>query len=299
MSRKTILCAGSAVLDHVYRLDAFPLPGTKNKARDFALVGGGCAANEAVAIARLGGRARIVCPLGVDAVGDEILRGLAREGVDTTTAVRVSGARSPISAILVDGSGERIIVNNRDDSLNAARLDDPDAVLAGADAVLADNRFPDLTLPVLAAARARGLPVVLDGDRPTRETELFLTRSTHVVFSAEGLRATAGRHDLVEGLRALAGSTPAWLCVTDGPNGAWWLEGGAIRHAPAFPVAAIDTLGAGDVFHGAFVLQLAEGADVAAAVRFSAAAAAIKCTRFGGRDGAPSRAEVAAFLATA
>jgi sulfofructose kinase len=119
------------------------------------------------------------------------------------------------------------------------------------------------------------------------------------VFSAEGLRATAGRHDLVEGLRALAGATPAWLCVTDGPNGAWWLEGATIRHCPAFPVVAVDTLGAGDVFHGAFVLRLAEGADVESAVRFSAAAAAIKCTRFGGRAGAPSRPEVEAFLARA
>jgi sulfofructose kinase len=151
----------------------------------------------------------------------------------------------------------------------------------------------------MIAARARGLPVVLDGDRPTRATEMFLTRSTHVVFSAEGLRATAGRHDLVEALKVIAGQTEAWLCVTDGPNGAWWLENGAIRHQPAFPVVAVDTLGAGDVFHGAFVLRLAEGATEADAALFSAAAAAIKCTRFGGRDGAPSRAEVDAFLTSA
>jgi sulfofructose kinase len=294
----TILCAGSAVLDHVYRLDSFPLPGTKNKAQGFALVGGGCAANEAVAIARLGGQARLVSPLGPDVIGDEILRGLAREGVDVTHVVRVPDARSPMSAIFVDATGERIIVNNRDDSLNAGRLPDVAAPLVEVDGLLVDNRFPELVVPLMEAARARHLPVVLDGDRPTRATADFLVHATHAVFSAEGLRATAGTHDLIEGLRRISRSTAAWLCVTDGASGAWWLDNGAIRHQPAFAVKAIDTLGAGDVFHGAFALRLAEGAPEDEAVLFAAAAAAVKCTRFGGRDGAPSRAEVMALLGT-
>jgi sulfofructose kinase len=66
---------------------------------------------------------------------------------------------------------------------------------------------------------------------------------------------------------------------------------------PAFAVEAVDTLGAGDTFHGAFALALAEGRDIQAAMRFAAAAAAIKCTRFGGIEGAPLRGEVEAFLA--
>ena len=61
-------------------------------------------------------------------------------------------------------------------------------------------------------------------------------------------------------------------------------------------MTAVDTLGAGDVWHGAFALRLAEGADELTAIRFASAAAALKCTRPGGRMGAPSRAEVAAFL---
>ena len=75
-----------------------------------------------------------------------------------------------------------------------------------------------------------------------------------------------------------------------------WLDGDVLRHLPAFPIKAVDTLGAGDVFHGAFTLALAEGMPEAAALRFASAAAAIKCTRFGGGAVSPTRAELAAFL---
>ena len=76
-----------------------------------------------------------------------------------------------------------------------------------------------------------------------------------------------------------------------------FVEDGTIAHLPAFAVEAVDTLGAGDVWHGAFALGLAEGQGERAAIRFASAAAAIKCTRFGGRAGAPQRTEIEAFLA--
>ena len=72
-------------------------------------------------------------------------------------------------------------------------------------------------------------------------------------------------------------------------------SGGALRRMPVFAVEAVDTLGAGDIFHGAFALALAEGRDEVAAMRFGAAAAALKCTRFGGIAGTPRRAEVEAL----
>jgi sulfofructose kinase len=76
-----------------------------------------------------------------------------------------------------------------------------------------------------------------------------------------------------------------------------WREGGAIREMPVFPITAVDTLGAGDVFHGAFALALAEGCGIAGSMRFAAASAGLKCTRFGGSTGAPHRSEVEALLA--
>ncbi len=289
------------VRDHVFRLRHFPRPGEKVRARAFASVLGGCAANAALAVARLGGEARFAAPLGgpagVDAAGDEILRDLAVNGVDCRGAVRLSGASSPISTILIDASGERMIANHRDDRLSELRAPDPGALVASVDAVLVDNRFADFVLPICAAARARGAIVVLDGDRATSHSDPLLTAATHVIFAADGLRATAPCDDLADGLRRIGSCTAAFVGVTDGPRGVLWLENGTVRRMPAFAVEAVDTLAAGDVFHGAFALALSEGQGPSQAMRFASAAAALKCTRFGGGEGAPKRAEVAEFLA--
>src|SRR5207248_2808670 len=89
----------------------------------------------------------------------------------------------------------------------------------------------------------------------------------------------------------------AFLAVTNGPDDILWIDAGTVRSLPVFAIAAVDTLGAGDIFHGAFALALAEGSSPLAAMRFAAASAALKCTRFGGISGAPPRAEVEEFLA--
>ena len=163
---------------------------------------------------------------------------------------------------------------------------------------MADNRFPEFSLPVAQAAKKNGKIVVMDADDPTGETDALLGACSHVVFSSHGLRTTAEMQDFEAGLNATANRTAALLAVTDGPNGVWWHDGKSVHQIGAHRVRAIDTLGAGDVFHGACVLALAEGRDFEQALRFSAAAAAVKCTRFGGIDGAPTRPEVAAFLAS-
>jgi sugar/nucleoside kinase (ribokinase family) len=299
-----VVCTGIAVLDAVFQVAQFPVPEAKTQASAFMIVPGGCAANAAVAIARLGGRARFAGPLGgpagEEATGDRIAAALAAEQVDCGWCERVPGVASSMSAICIDPRGERAIVNYRDDRLAAARPRDPAAIVADAAAVLADNRFPEFVLPICEAARARGIPVVLDADKPTRATDILLRVASHVVFSAEGLRATAETHDLGAGLERIAAASGAFLAATDGANGMFWLPPGGpgkSRRMPAFAVEPIDTLGAGDVFHGAFALALTEGRAETDAIRFAAAAAAIKCTRFGGITGAPARAELEAFLA--
>ena len=95
----------------------------------------------------------------------------------------------------------------------------------------------------------------------------------------------------------MAPRTEAFLAVSDGPGPVRYIAEGAVRTMPVFKIEAIDTLAAGDVFHAGIALALAEGRDAVAAMRFGAAAAALKCTRFGGSMGAPKRAEVEAFLA--
>ena len=299
-----VVCTGIAVLDAVFRVPQFPVPEVKTQASEFMITSGGCAANAAVAIARLGGRARFAGPLGgppgAEAIGDRIVAALADAQVDCVACPRLPGVASSMSSICIDPRGERAIVNYRDDRLAAVRPSEPSTIVATADAVLADNRFAEFVLPICEAARARGIPVVLDADKPTHATDTLLGVASHVVFSAEGLRATAGTHDLGAGLERIAATSSAFLAATDGANGMFWLvpgtRGGSRRMA-AFEIRAIDTLAAGDVFHGAFALALAAGRPESDAMRFAAAAAAIKCTRFGGITGAPTAAEVAAFMA--
>jgi len=298
---KLIVCAGMSVIDHVYRLAAFPAPGTKTRAEDFFSVLGGCAANAAIAVGRLGGRARVISPLGGppgrDLTGDNVLAKLQYEDIDVAHVVRVDGAATSRSSILIHGEGERTIISYRDPKLDNARPRDPESAIGGADAVLIDNRFPEFVLPVARAAAAAGEIVVLDGDRPSRMTDELLSVSTHVVFSAEGLRLTAGTDDLAAGLSAVAARTEAFLAVTHGSEDMLWLDRGAVRRMPAFQIEAVDTLGAGDVFHGAFALALAEGRDIPSAMRFAAATAAIKCSRIGGGAATPYRDEVERLLA--
>jgi sugar/nucleoside kinase (ribokinase family) len=298
-----ILCAGIAVLDEVFRVRECPLPDTKVEASEFITVGGGCAANAAVAVARLGGTVSFAAPLGgpagEDAMGDRLIGGLAEERVDCVGCVRVAGARTGVSAIFLDARGERTIATYRDRRLDAAVPADPDALVATVDAVLVDNRFPGFVTPICSAGRRRGIPVVIDADKATVETDPLLALGTHVIFSGECLRSTAGTGDLAAGLGRVAQFTDAFVAVTNGPLPVLWRDNGAIRDMAVFPVEAVDTLGAGDVLHGAFTLALAEGSAIPEAMRFAAAAAGLKCTRFGGSTGAPRRAEVEALLAGA
>jgi sulfofructose kinase len=296
-----ILCAGIIALDEVFRVEKFPRPDVKTPAHSFFVVNGGCAANAAVAVARLGGRAALAGPLGgppgEDSNGDRVLAALARERVDCSGCQRVAGLSTPLSAIFIDARGERMIVTHRDCRLDAARPADPAGLVASVDALLADNRFPEFVRPICVAARARGISVVLDADGPTPMGDDLLRIASHVVFSSEGLRATTGLDDLGVALGRIADTTPSFLAVTRGAQDVLWCQGRTLRGSPVFAVEAVDTLGAGDVFHGAFTLALAEGRDATAAMRFAAAAAGLKCTRVGGSAGAPRRAEVEALLA--
>jgi sugar/nucleoside kinase (ribokinase family) len=172
-----------------------------------------------------------------------------------------------------------------------------DELVAGIDGVLADNRCPEFALPICAAARRRGLPVVLDADKPTTPSDPFFAIATHVVFSRTALCGTTGNDDLVAALTKIGGGIPGFLAVTGGPDPIRWRDGTAFRALPVFEIDAVDTLAAGDVFHGAFILALLETGDELRALRFAAAVAALKCLRFGGGLACPSRREVDDFLA--
>ena len=296
-----VVCVGISVFDYVFTVDRLPEAQVKHYARGRLEVTGGIAANAARAVARLGGEATLVSRIGDDLAGRAVRADLAAEGIDTSALHALAGARTSLSAVIIDPSGERMLVNDTDPRVLRGLDGVPPAAFEGADAVLADTRWADGARLAMAAARERGVPGVLDFDRVPDHggTEDLLTLASHVVFGRQGLAALAGTEDVGAGLRFArdAAGPAAWLAVTAGAEGAYRLDGaGEVRHLPGFMVASVDTLAAGDVFHAAFALALAEGRPEVEAARFGNAAAALKCTRPGGGAGAPLRREVDEFL---
>lgn len=284
-----VMVAGSAVLDFVYQMEHLPQLAQKYQANTVEVVGGGCAANAAVAIARLGGEAQLLAHFGRDEVAQTVLTDLTGEGVDCSLCDLAEGGRSAVSSVYVDAAGERQIMAFRGNGL--AR--DPSSFDLRCDAVLADTRWPEAARLVFELGNALGVPTILDGEAPV-PIELAASAS-HVVFSEQGLAAFTGIPDwrpaLVQAARELAG----FVAVTRGGDGVAWINDG-VREQAGFSVDVKDTLGAGDVWHGAFALRLAEGVDEENAMRFASAAAALKCTGLGGRKAAPDRETVENFL---
>lgn len=292
-----VLCVGVAVLDTIFAIERFPGEPTKTFARDFVQTGGGPAANGAVTIARLGGRASLWARVGDDAVGAFIVEEFARERVDATRVRRVPGHRSGVSSVVIDAAGERNITAFADRTLDPSPDWLPDDIPADAALLLCDVRWPAGSRRAMELARARGATVVLDADLTADDAVARLIGgATHAIFSAPALARLAETGDVAEGLARAQALTSGVVGVTRGREGFVWLEGGALRSVPAFAVDVVDTLAAGDVFHGAFALGLAEGRDIQAAGRFAAGAAALKCTRFGGRLAIPTRAELDRFM---
>lgn len=292
-----LLFIGIAVLDYVFSVDALPVAPVKYRARALDVVGGGLAANAALAAARLGADVSLATRLGDDLPAAEIVAGLEANGVDCALARHFSGRRSPVSAVFLNPAGERMIMNHADPEMP----DDigwlPSALPSGTAAVLGDIRWDEGARYLFGLARRAGIPAVLDVDRAPRDPAL-LDAATHVALSMQALGEISGEGDARAGLEKLARRHGGWLAVTAGADGVWFTESGAIAHEPAFKIDAVDTLAAGDVWHGALALALGEKMTPREAVRFASAAAAIKCERRGGREGAPNRGEVETFLAT-
>lgn len=298
VSQPHILCIGMPVRDLAFRIEELPARGSKANASHFEEISGGNALNAAIGIARLGGRAALCGPMGDsgETTSGNIFRQMADEGIATDRLIRMPGLVTPISNIMIDPSGERTIVTFRDPALWDVTLPDADTLLADCAAIMVENRCASFAIELCAEARRRDIPVVVDGDRTMSLSDGLLTASSHLIFSSEALQTTAGIADDLRALRKLASVTQAFVAGTRGPKGTIWLDAnGAAQETPAFPVHSVDTLGAGDIFHGAFTLAITEGQALPHALRFASAAAALKCTRHGGAFACPSRPEVEAL----
>ncbi|ARM92309.1 carbohydrate/purine kinase protein (plasmid) [Rhizobium sp. CIAT894] len=293
---RSVLCVGAAVLDTLFRVRSLPTGQGKILPYDMLQVAEGMASSAAFAVARLGGHASLWGSVGDDATGERIMADLGNSGIDTSGMLRVAGARSAVSTILIDDQGERLIVPFYDAGLHDTVKPVTQQDISSFDAVLVDVRWPKLALRTLSAARETGKPAILDGDVAGEGViEMLAPAASHIVFSQPAAERLTGTTELVKTVGLLKRRFEhAFISVTAGENGCFWFDdrSGEIAHLAAPKVRTIDTLAAGDIFHGAFALATAEGLPIAETMRVASMAAALKCQVFGGRTGAPARAEL-------
>ena len=290
--RGRVLCVGCVVLDHIFRVEALPVGGLKTVASDHVEQGGGMAATAAAAIAALGGEVRLWARLGDDTAGSALLAELQGCGICCDGVAVVPGGATAMSVVHIDPAGERMLTNypGRLPSDPSGR---PLDQLSSFGAVLIDPRWPEGGLASAEAARRAGVPSVLDGDAADRSVLAALTEAVdHAVFSEQGLRVLTEEDDPLMALRMVPHRPDQILAVTMGAAGSIWMHDDEMFKVPAEPVEVRDTNGAGDVFHGAYALALAEGRSVLDAARFATWAAVEKCRLGAGWSKMPMRTTV-------
>ena len=285
-----IICVGIAVMDQIFTLDSLPKEGGKYFAHNYLEVGGGPAATAAATIAKLGGQVEFWGRVGDGKIGDRIIDELNSYGVNTEYVKRIPRAQSSIPAVLVDKHGERLIINRPTPGLDPDPSWLPLERIASQNGVLADSRWIEGAELVFETAKATGIPALLDADStPDHQISKLVKLASHVAFSESGLKAMDAGKDVKAALRQVNKDYKSWVCVTQGSKGTFWLDQNQLKSQPAYLVDVVDTLGAGDVFHGALIYALAEGFTIPEAIKFSSATAALKCTQLGGRAGIPNR----------
>jgi len=306
-NRPPILVVGSINIDLVARVDRFPAPGETIAGGDLRQIAGGKGANQAVAVARLGGRAAMVGRVGDDAFGTSMREQLAREGVDVSHVRLSKGTPTGSAVILVDAAGRNSIVvsagaNGRlsPDDLRAA-----EPVIRSAACVVAQLEVPLAVVEAVAEmCRAAGVPMILDpapvppGGLPEA---LFgvdvLTPNRTEALQLVG-RGTADRVEPTRLATELLGRGPRAVVLKLDAEGALVADAASVRAVAAFPVEVLDSTAAGDAFTGALAVAMAEGRSLDEAVVFANAAGALCCEGFGAQPALPARAAVDRLVAS-
>jgi sulfofructose kinase len=290
-----ILTLGASAWTTIFRVDA-ALPNTSAKLipNEAIQLGDGMSSSAACAIAALGGQASWWGRVGDDANGRAAMASLASAGIDVTNVKFVSGVHGSFCTVIVDNRGERLVVPRHDPTMPTDASWLPLHRIKEFSALLTEVRWPEGAAAGLDAARMAGIPAVLDAEVAVPGAlDMLCSKATHILFSETGLAHYVGSAQPQLALQAAQRKAPhAFVGVTLGERGFYWLENNTLMHEPGLTVNAVDTLGAGDVFHGAYVLAMVEGMSAREAARFACVAASLKCETFGGRLGAPSREAV-------
>lgn len=295
-----IVVVGSINMDLVTQAPRFVGPGETILGQCFFTVPGGKGANQAVAAARLGAAVALVGATGDDAFGRQLRQGLAAENIDLTHTVQLDDCASGTASITVAGGENQIIVvpaaNAR---VTPAQVEQAQALIARADAVLVQMEIPlDTVEATLRLGHRLGVPVILNPAPAQKLPSEWLQLARYVTPNQHELAILLGidpdEADASQDFQSLMERAPCPVVLTRGAEGAWYREQGEPAHQSGFNVAVVDSTGAGDTFNAALAVFLREGLPVA--VRKACAAAALSVGKLGAQGGMPTLHEVEALL---
>lgn len=251
--------------------------------------GGGMVSTALVTLSRLGVSTAFAGKVGGDMAGRAVKEEFDLFGVDSEHLIVEPGATTPVSMILVDEStGQRTIMAGGT-TVDMSPSEIPAGMIADAKYVHLDTTGRQAALAAAEIADAAGVPVVLDADSLSRPQDIedLLRATDYLIASQVFAEALTGRADPAAAAKSLAGYGSSVTVVTLGEEGSYTLASGRSFHTPAFPVEVVDTTGAGDVYHGAYIFGLLQEWSLEKKAVFASAVAALSCTRLGGRTGIP------------
>ena len=288
-----VVGVGENATDIVMRVKVFPAPGGKERIEAVTRQAGGSVATALVTCRRLGLRVRYLSSVGDDEAGRFQFASLRREKLDLSCFRRVRGARSRVSHIVLDATtAERVVLWERDPRLNLKPADLTPQVLDGARAVHLDASDLGAAVRLARLARRRHVPVLADLDTVAPGLDRLIPLIDYLIASSDFIAPATREGDPFRALARLARESQGRLVgVTLGRDGALVHSEGRFIYSPGFRIEAVDTTGAGDVFHGAFAYSLVRNWPLKEALEFSNAMAALNSTRLGARGGIASEAE--------
>jgi len=283
-------------VDFITLLPAFPSSNSKMEMADFSQHGGGQVATAMVTCSRLGIEAKYIGKVGGDPWGEFSLENIQREGVDVSAVTVEPGTRNQFAIILVDQrSGERTILWQRDERLFYRECELSREAVCEGRVLHVDGHDIEATLTAVLWAKEEGIVTVMDADRIDDKTEELIQHIDFLITSSTFPKRFTGISDLPEALVALQQFCGSFVAATLGPEGAVTLVDGSPVYYGAIAIDAVDTTGAGDVFHGAFVYGLIQGWNADQILTFANTVAGLKCAQVGGRA-IPSLQEVEEYL---
>jgi len=288
-----IVGIGHATVDVFGVVPRYPQRDTKTELVEYSKQGGGPVATALCAAAALGVQTTFVGKVGDDELGRYILAGLREFGVDCEHVVIEEGGYSPTSFVVADReTASRTIFYTRGDLTPLAPRQVDLSVLADTKVLLVDGLQPEAQIAAAEAAHDRGVTVLLDAGS-LREGMGELVALADVVIASERFATDlAPRGEIEDSLMELAKMGPRVAIVTLGDAGSIGLEGQKLVRQAAHEIDAVDTTGAGDVYHGAFAAAMVRGYTLERAMQFASVAAGLSCQALGGRAGIPELDEV-------